>query len=99
MARALDLSWMDDAACRGLDINFFYMSRESGNPNQLAHLSTLRRMCAGCPVVSQCAEYGIKHEKYGFLGGLTESERKTIRGQRNIILERPEYMVLGKQHV
>lgn len=97
MAQTLNLDWMDQAACKGLDINFFYTSRNSPNPKYLEHLSTLRRMCGGCPVLAECAEYGIKHEKYGFFGGLTESERKTIRGRKNIPLERPEYMVLGKK--
>lgn len=93
----LDLSWQERASCKGIPTDFFYTSRESGNPKQLEYLSALRRVCSECPVLSECADYGIKHEKYGFFGGLTESERRAIRGKQGIPLQRPEYMTLGKQ--
>jgi hypothetical protein len=43
--------------------------------------------CRNCPVLLSCREYAIKHEGYGFWGGLTAKERKKIRDQRGIQLQ------------
>lgn len=43
----------------------------------------VKQMCGGCPIVNQCAEYGIKHEPYfGIWGGLSAYERAVIAGRR-----------------
>lgn len=39
-----------------------------------------KRMCAGCPVVAECAELG-KGAEYGIFGGLTAVERAGITAQ------------------
>lgn len=42
-----------------------------------------RDMCSGCPIVAQCAEYGIKNElEHGIYGGLTVRERIAISNAR-----------------
>ena len=45
-----------------------------------------RDMCAGCPIVAACAEYGIKNElEHGIYGGLTVRERAAIaRARQNM---------------
>lgn len=46
-------------------------------------LAAARAACSGCPIVAQCAEYGIAHEPlHGFWGGLTVVERRQIRRAR-----------------
>lgn len=49
----------------------------------LIELRAARETCAKCPIVAQCAEYGIMNEPYhGFWGGLTVKERQQIRNAR-----------------
>lgn len=47
----------------------------------------LRQLCHGCPILDECHEHAIRHEEYGFWGGLTAQERKRERRSRNIVLE------------
>jgi hypothetical protein len=48
-------------------------------------LKAIRDACAACPIVAQCAEYGILNEPYfGMWGGLSVRERQAIRGWRGI---------------
>lgn len=40
--------------------------------------------CASCPIVAQCADYGIKWAEHGIWGGLSAYERRQIRAVRGI---------------
>lgn len=46
-----------------------------------------KKICSQCSHITDCAEWGIKHEVYGIWGGLSVVERKKIRRQRNIKVE------------
>lgn len=54
------------------------------------NLPILRRMCFDCPRLEECRTYAIKHELYGFWGGMSERERKEYRRKNKIKLLRPE---------
>lgn len=45
------------------------------------------RICQLCDHVVECAEWGIKHERFGVWGGLSNFKRRKIRRQRNIKIE------------
>lgn len=48
-----------------------------------------KKMCrTSCPVVRECAIYGIKWETVGIWGGLTPDERLGIRRGRPVIKQR-----------
>jgi hypothetical protein len=49
---------------------------ERGEP-----LDVARKVCAGCVVRSECADYG-RGEHYGIWGGTSENERRRIRRAR-----------------
>lgn len=55
-------------------------------PDQGGHgvqWTVVKKLCGGCPIVAQCAEYGIKHEPYfGVWGGLSIYERAVLAGRR-----------------
>ena len=53
-------------------------------------IAKAKATCNGCPLIQICADYAIKHEKYGFWGGTTPYERRTIRNKRKIRLDLPE---------
>ncbi len=62
------------------DPDLFFPERHQGNRGAIIEI---RAACATCPIVAQCAEYGIKHEpEFGFWGGLSVEQREEIRGYR-----------------
>lgn len=93
MSVFLELTWQADAACINLDTELFF-TPESNTPGaQVENLDTIRRMCAGCPVLSECYEHAIRYEQYGVWAGLTPSQRALIRKEKNVWVERPELQV------
>jgi hypothetical protein len=49
-----------------------------------------RNICNNCIHKAECAEWGIKFERFGIWGGLSAYDRKQIRRKRNIVLPREE---------
>lgn len=65
--------------CTQTDPEMFY---EESGPQALLNIPILRKICADCPIINECAEHAIAHEEYGFWGGLTARERKLLRRKR-----------------
>ena len=67
--------WADLAVCKETDPEIFHPNK--GEPSKPA-----KRICAACPVASQCLEYALAHqERHGVWGGFTEREcRRMFRG-------------------
>jgi WhiB family redox-sensing transcriptional regulator len=62
-------SWMLEGMCVGATgINFFPGKGEDKTP--------ARKICASCPVLTQCLDYAIIFNESGIWGGLTKSERE-----------------------
>jgi WhiB family redox-sensing transcriptional regulator len=69
-------SWQERANCRGADQDLFF-------PKRGASTRKARAMCAACEVKAECLEFAlIRGERFGIWGGLSERERRKIRGQR-----------------
>jgi WhiB family redox-sensing transcriptional regulator len=69
------VSWMERAACRGMDASIFYV--EVGRSAAEA-----RAVCARCPVVDRCAVHAVSsREQFGVWGGLSPRDRG-IHGYR-----------------
>jgi WhiB family transcriptional regulator, redox-sensing transcriptional regulator len=67
--------WWDSAACAQVDPDLFFPAHASSGVNRLA-----KRICAGCPVRGECAEYAVKHDEgFGVWGGMTERERRRLK--------------------
>ena len=64
-------SWVDDAACSKEDPEMFFPERNS-------FAREAKAVCAGCPVLAQCADYAAASPVMlvGVWGGTTESERR-----------------------
>lgn len=45
-------------------------------------IRSAKTLCGECPVIAECAAYGIKWENYGIYGGLTPHERALLRGRQ-----------------
>ena len=81
---ALSQQWRWKSACYGSPIGWWFgHSSIARTPIP----QEARDACAGCPVLASCREYAIRHEEYGFQGGLSERERKEIRRKRGIKLQ------------
>lgn len=63
--------------CDGMDPELFFPT--SGNDRQI---EAAKAVCATCPVLGLCREHGIRHEKWGVWGGMTEGERRKERKRR-----------------
>jgi WhiB family redox-sensing transcriptional regulator len=73
------------ALCREIGLELFFP--DGKGDGHLEEDYAARKLCASCPVVNECAEWGIAHEIYGIWGGLTPQNRRTIRRQRGIVVE------------
>jgi len=70
-----DLSWQDAALCAETDPEAFFP--EVGQPARAA-----KRVCAACPVRTECLEYAVANGvAFGVWGGLTERERRPLGPQ------------------
>lgn len=69
--------WYKTAACLdpSIDINWFWPERGDGT-------SQAKAVCATCPVVTECLNYGI-NEIHGIWGGTSPMERRRLRRIRN----------------
>lgn len=64
----------------GTDI---YYPEDLVDGSQLA-MRQAQRICGSCIHQAECAEWGIRHERYGIWGGLTVNQRDVIRRQRGL---------------
>lgn len=49
----------------------------------------LAKICRECPVLSECFNYGIHHEEWGFWGGTSRNQRIRLRHANKIRLHEP----------
>jgi len=67
------MSWLDDAACRGMSLEIFFPEGRWGS-------DAAKAVCMRCPVTDQCLSFALKNEEqpyvYGVYGGFAASERK-----------------------
>jgi len=75
--------------CARMGVDVFYQAYD--NKNTAQEVRDLKEFCSNCNILAECMEYAIKHERYGFWGGTTPYERRTIRSRRNIRLVLPEH--------
>jgi WhiB family redox-sensing transcriptional regulator len=73
-------SWRLRAACRDVDSAVFFSPDGERDPKRAAREARAKVICAGCPVIRQCATHAIWYgERYGVWGGLSERERLVFR--------------------
>ena len=76
-----------DVPCTNYPDAFFPEWKSIGGREMAANAKSL---CKECPIIQQCAEYGIRFARYGIWGGLLESEREAIRAKLGIELPKEE---------
>jgi WhiB family redox-sensing transcriptional regulator len=65
--------WAADGACRGKDNAPWY-------PERGTSLEPARKVCAACPVRTECLAYALLVcERFGVWGGASERQRRKLR--------------------
>lgn len=77
----------EDPRCRGIDTELFYPPEAEKPPE----MDLLLSICGNCRHQSECAEWGIKNERFGIWGGLTHGKRTRIRKARGITIPFGEF--------
>ncbi|WP_396287863.1 WhiB family transcriptional regulator [Amycolatopsis sp. PS_44_ISF1] len=73
-----DTAWMRDGECGTQDPELFFPLGDG--PAYAEQIAQAKRVCAGCPVLRQCREYGDT-QRDGIWGRTTETERRGARAQ------------------
>jgi WhiB family redox-sensing transcriptional regulator len=70
-----------DPICRTTDPDAWFPEMGEGNSKPMRYA---KAMCAECPVMVQCRDYGIaNNEQHGIWGGLDTIQRNKIRANKN----------------
>jgi WhiB family transcriptional regulator, redox-sensing transcriptional regulator len=66
--------WIDLAECRGMDTGLFF-------PERGELTAQAKATCQRCDVQAECLAYAMNNrEHYGIWGGLSERQRRRLRG-------------------
>lgn len=76
--------------CVGRSRMFLYDKSVERTPQPLEQIEAMRFMCAGCHVLTQCREWAIAAERFGFYGQTTPEERDQIRKTRGQACVEPQ---------
>lgn len=71
------MTWRKDVPCSGQTALFFNHDLETQRERVIREAAA-KRICAGCPVQTNCLEWAVKHEESGIWGGTTERERERL---------------------
>jgi WhiB family redox-sensing transcriptional regulator len=69
-----DMSWTGRSACTGKADLFFPPFAERPQ-TRIKREAKAKVICGGCPVQTDCRDYGRAHHEYGIWGGENEEER------------------------
>ena len=79
-----EYAWMFHARCRGISPTAFFPSDGTG-------VETAQRVCAACPVRTECLEYALLNRiEHGVWGGASERERRRILRRRRDVTTTPQ---------
>jgi WhiB family redox-sensing transcriptional regulator len=77
-----ELMWTDQANCKGLDTNDFFVPDSS---KRYENEPILKRICSACIVKTECLDYALHNNVTGYWGSTTEKTRRTMRQKLGII--------------
>ncbi|WP_216361934.1 WhiB family transcriptional regulator, partial [Pseudonocardia sp. N23] len=78
-------NWRADALCVQVDPDLFFPETDRGTAFD-RQVTAAKRVCAGCPVRTQCLDYALRVLPEGIAGGTTPAERNALRHQRGLEL-------------
>lgn len=78
----------EDPRCKGIDTEMYYPVEDSSS---FPEKSLIVSICNSCTHLTECGEWGIKNERFGIWGGLTQNQRNRIRASRGIVIPFGEF--------
>jgi hypothetical protein len=82
----IDIDWQSGNCRVGIDPEKFYPSQRHQLDQQAIE------WCKDCPIVDDCAEWGIHHEVHGVWGGLSGNQRHMIRKRNGLRVTEMSYI-------
>jgi len=78
-----DVSWLERAACRGMDGPLFFGPDGEARPDLEIREAKAKAVCQRCPVRGLCLDFALRNSiRYGIWGGLNAEERTRERRRR-----------------
>ncbi len=74
----------ENPLCAEIGGDFWFPERDDPENRKLLDPSYAKSICRSCIHRSECAQWGIKNERFGIWGGLTEYERTLLRTRSKI---------------
>jgi hypothetical protein len=74
----------ENPLCAEIGGDFWFPERDDPENRKLLDPSYAKSICRSCIHKTECAQWGIKNERFGIWGGLTEYERTLLRTRSNI---------------
>jgi WhiB family redox-sensing transcriptional regulator len=63
--------------CSETDPESFFPDMEV--PGALTRANEAKKVCKGCPYITECLEYALEHNDDGIWGGTSKNERRKIK--------------------
>ena len=82
----VNVDW-SQANCHATDLESFYRS----DPGTKTVNKLLHRICSNCPIMQECGDYAVKHERHGYWGGMTALQRRSVRNAKGMVLDEASY--------
>jgi len=84
-----DFIFDQSASCASVDPELFFPQEVEISPGKIVSkytdIAAAKKVCAGCPIKWECLDFGLKNAEMGIWGGLTESQRDTMRKLKGIV--------------
>jgi hypothetical protein len=74
----------ENPLCAEIGGDFWFPERDDPENRKLLDPSYAKSICRSCIHKTECAQWGIKNERFGIWGGLTEYERTLLRTRSKI---------------
>lgn len=68
-------------ACDSVRLDLFFPTSDAA-PADRRQIEAAKTHCRRCPVLDACRQFGLEAMPHGVVGGLTEWERREVRGKR-----------------
>ena len=75
----------EEPLCAEVGVEIFYTDdKDEKTVESMSTYAMANSICKKCPHKNECAEWAIKHELFGFWGGLSPKERTNLRRDKRM---------------
>ena len=75
----------EEPLCAEVGVEIFYTDdKDEKKVESMSTYAMANSICKKCPHKNECAEWAIKHELFGFWGGLSPKERTNLRRDKRM---------------